>query len=124
MIGGNKEFSITEPFDSSLAITISEECKVYMESTDQYPVPLIWRRECGEGSVVFDNFAILGKAYRGIHGSAISLMGDGFVYPVINAATFYIDDFPSPVPEGDGKYISRDYDNLTIADFYSQVRRN
>ncbi len=29
--------------------------------------------------------------------------------PVINSAVFYLDDFPSPVPSGDGTYIKRDY---------------
>ena len=33
---------------------------------------------------------------------------------------FYLDDFPSPVPSGDGTYIKRDY-GLSIADFYTKV---
>ena len=33
---------------------------------------------------------------------------------------FYLDDFPSPVPGGDGSYIRRDY-GMSIADFYSKV---
>ena len=56
----------------------------------------------------------------GINAASISLLEDCFAYPVINGSTFYIDDFPSPVPEGDGKYITRDY-NLSISNFYSQV---
>lgn len=39
---------------------------------------------------------------------------------MINSAAFYLDDFPSPVPSGNGKYIKRDY-NMSIAEFYSQV---
>jgi len=121
MIGGeNMVYPITDAFESSYALTVTDECEVLMESTDEYPVPLIWRRAYGDGTVVFDNFGILEKSYRGIHGAAISLMDDMFIYPVINAATFYIDDFPSPVPEGDGKYITRDY-NMSISDFYSQI---
>ena len=39
---------------------------------------------------------------------------------MINSAAFYLDDFPSPIPSGNGKYIKRDY-NMSIAEFYSQV---
>lgn len=121
MIGGDdRSYPITDAYASSYALTVSEDSTVCMESTDKYPIPLIWRRSCGEGTVVFDNFGIMEKAYRGIHSAALSLLEDSFVYPVINAATFYIDDFPAPVPEGDGEYITRDY-NMSVSDFYSQV---
>ena len=50
----------------------------------------------------------------------MSLLGDATAYPVINSAVFYLDDFPSPVPSGDGTYIKRDY-GLSIADFYAKV---
>lgn len=45
---------------------------------------------------------------------------DAGVYPVINGSVFYLDDFPSPVPGGDGTYVRRDY-NTNIADFYSNI---
>ena len=38
------------------------------------------------------------------------------VYPVINGSVFYLDDFPSPVPSGDGTYVKRDY-GTSIAGF-------
>ena len=50
----------------------------------------------------------------------VQLLGSATAYPVINSAAFYLDDFPSPVPSGNGKYIKRDY-NMSIAEFYSQV---
>ena len=122
MIGGTAhDFPIDEPFDCSMGLTLTDDCEVYLTSTRQdYPVPLIWRRRAGQGSVVVDNFNIMGKTYLGIHAAAYSLLGDYCVYPVINAASFFIDDFPSPIPEGDSAYIERDY-HLSIADFYSQV---
>lgn len=52
--------------------------------------------------------------------ASYSLLQDAVAYPVINSAVFYLDDFPSPVPGGDGTYIRRDY-GLSISDFYSQV---
>ena len=39
---------------------------------------------------------------------------------MINGAAFYLDDFPSPVPAGEGKYIKRDY-NMDIEGFYTNV---
>jgi hypothetical protein len=121
MIGGSvKDYYIIDAYDCSLGLSITDDCEVYLRSTDEYPVPLIWRRKAGEGTVVVDNFGILEKAYRGIHCAAYSLMGDYCIYPVINGAAFYIDDFPSPVPGGDGQYVKRDY-NMSISDFYSQV---
>lgn len=116
----DRKFAVTDPYDCAIALTLSPEDEVYMETTDTYSVPLIYRRDCGQGSVVFDNFGVWEKAYRGLHASALSLLGDSFVYPVINASTFYIDDFPAPVPEGDGIYIKRDY-NMDIDNFYTQV---
>ncbi len=37
----------------------------------------------------------------------------------INSAVFFLDDFPSPVPEGDGQYIRQQY-GLSIAEFYAK----
>ena len=121
LIGGaDRDYNIIESFESSLGLALTSDCKVYLESTGDYPVPLIWKRNVDAGSVVVDNFGIMGKDYRGIHCAAYTLMGDCCIYPVINGAAFYLDDFPSPVPEGDSSYIDRDY-HLSIADFYSQI---
>ncbi len=121
MAGGTlHDYAIIDAYDSSLGLTLYDDCDVYIQSTDEYPVPLIWRRNIGEGTVVFDNFGIMEKAYRGIHCAAYSLLSDYCVYPVINGAAFYIDDFPSPVPEGDATFVTRDY-NMSVSDFYSRV---
>ena len=121
MIGGTAhDFLITDAYDSSLSYSLTDDCTVYIESTDKFPVPVIWKRNFGQGSIVVDNFGYNEKAYRGIHGSAFSLLGDYCAYPVINGSAFYIDDFPSPVPEGDNTYIKRDY-NIPVRDFYMQI---
>lgn len=120
MLGGKKEYTITDPFESSLSLSLSKDATVYMESTDDNPTPLIWKIEQGKGTMVFCNLGIIEKAYRGIYSSAYSLLEETCVWPVINASTFYIDDFPSPVPGGDGKYIKQDY-GMTTAEFYTQV---
>ena len=46
---------------------------------------------------------------RGFYAASYSLLTDVGVYPVINGSAFYLDDFPSPVPEGDATYVKRDY---------------
>ncbi|MBR4758781.1 MAG: DUF2194 domain-containing protein [Lachnospiraceae bacterium] len=121
MPGGQmRDYMIEDAYESSREVSLTGDCEVYIESVSDHPVPILWRRNVGFGTVVFDNFGIMEKAYRGLHCAAYSLMGDFCVYPVINGAAFYIDDFPSPIPEGDAQYITRDY-NMSIGDFYSQV---
>ena len=39
---------------------------------------------------------------------------------MINGSVFYLDDFPSPVPSGDGTYVKRDY-GTSIQEFYSNI---
>ena len=72
------------------------------------------------GRVVVDNIGIYDKVLRGVYAASYSLLCDATAYPVINGAVFYLDDFPSPVPGGDGTYIRRDY-SMSIADFYAKV---
>ncbi|MGN1248439.1 MAG: DUF2194 domain-containing protein, partial [Candidatus Spyradocola sp.] len=119
LLGGDtRDFPIIDAYESSMGVSIEADCEVFAQSVDEYPIPIIWRRRVGEGTVVVDNLGFLDKAYRGLHASAYSLLGDACIYPVINASAFYIDDFPSPVPSGSAEYILRDY-NLSIRDFYT-----
>lgn len=121
MLGGElRDYEITDPYESSMTAVLDDESEVYMESTGEYPTPLIWERSIGEGKAVVCNLGFLGKAYRGFYSSAYSLLQDVCAYPVINSSTFYIDDFPSPVPQGESEYIQRDYD-MSISDFYTNV---
>ncbi len=121
LLGGSaRDYELSDPYDSSLGFALTEDCQVFMESTDEYPVPLVWRRQVGEGTVVVHNSSIMEKAMRGILWGAYTLMGDYTVYPVINGSAFYIDDFPAPVPEGSGIYILRDY-GMSVADFLTRV---
>ena len=116
--GGERVFPITDAYESSISVSLEEDCQVIAQTADEFPTPIIWRRSVGEGTVVVDNLDFLTKGYRGLHGCAYSLLSDACIYPVINASAFYIDDFPSPVPSGYAKYIERDY-NLSIKDFYT-----
>ena len=118
MPGADRDFPITDPYKSSLNVTLDKKCEVFMESQGQSETPLLWRYAYGQGSIVFDNLSFLEKAYRGFHCAAYSLLDDKCIWPVINGSTFYIDDFPSPVPEGDSQFIQKDY-GMDIKDFYT-----
>ena len=119
MLGGGERYEFSDPFDSSLSVSLRETAHVWAKTGDA-GTPLIWSNDCGSGHTVVCNIGIYDKVMRGFYASAISLLGDASAYPVINSALFYLDDFPSPVPSGDGTYIKRDY-GLSIADFYTKV---
>lgn len=119
MLGGGDRYELSDPFDSSLSVSLRETARVWAKTGDA-GAPLIWSSDCGSGRTVVCNIGIYDKVMRGFYASAISLLGDTTAYPVINSAVFYLDDFPSPVPSGDGTYIKRDY-GLSIADFYTKV---
>ncbi len=119
MLGGGERYEFSDPFDSSLSVSLRETAHVWARTGDA-GTPLIWSNDCGCGHTVVCNIGIYDKVMRGFYASAISLLGDATAYPVINSAVFYLDDFPSPVPSGDGTYIKRDY-GLSVADFYAKV---
>ena len=119
MLGGGQRYELSDPFESSLSISLREEATIYASTGDE-GVPLVWGTKSGAGRVVVDNIGIYYKVMRGVYAASYSLLCDATAYPVINSAVFYLDDFPSPVPGGDGTYIRRDY-GMSIADFYSKI---
>ena len=120
MIGGGRDYTITDPFKSAWNITLSERAKLYAWSSGKYKIPLVWENDYGLGKFVVVNLGIYEKAVRGIFSSAYSLLSDCTIYPVINGSAFYLDDFPSPVPGGNGEYIYRDY-GINVGDFYANI---
>ena len=121
MIGGGREYIIEEPFDSALKVDLAEKAKVHVSRKEGPGVlPLIWEHAYGKGKFVIDNFGIYNKVTRGLYAASYNLLGKVASYPVINGSVFYLDDFPAPVPSGDGKYVKRDY-NLNVADFYTNI---
>ena len=119
MLAGGQRYEFSDPFKSSLLVSLRETAHVWAKTGDT-EAPLIWSSDCGSGHTVVCNIGIYDKVMRGFYAAAISLLGDATAYPVINSAVFYLDDFPSPVPSVDGTYIKRDY-GLSIADFYTKV---
>ena len=121
MIGGGRGFVIEDGYDSSHAVQLSEKnTTVHACSNDERKAALIWETKYGEGKFVVDNFGLYEKVMRGFFAASYSLLGDVCVYPVTNASTFYLDDFPSQIPSGNSSYIMRDY-QTSIRDFYVNI---
>lgn len=119
MLGAGQAYQIDNAVNSSLNVKLAKDANVEAR-TSKGDVPLVWTRDYGKGRFVVCNFQYYGKAYRGVFSSAFSLLDDACIWPVIDASVWWLDDFPSPVPQGDGQYIERDY-HMSIAQFYSRV---
>lgn len=104
---------------TSLHLILDSDCEVMVESEDG-SVPIIWRRAYGKGNFVVINDVLTDKYQRGFVCCAFSLLDDVCIYPVINGSAYYLDDFPSPVPEGNAKFITRDY-GVSISAFYTNI---
>ncbi|MBQ9747266.1 MAG: DUF2194 domain-containing protein [Clostridia bacterium] len=121
MVGGGRGFVIDHPFDSGMLVRLDEaRTTAYAWTDDERRVPLVWEATHGDGRFVVDNFGIYDRVMRGFFAASYSLLGDVCVYPVINASAFYLDDFPSQIPDGNSEYITRDY-GTTIYDFYTNI---
>lgn len=121
MIGGDGyNFHWGEPMTTAISCNLSENATVCAFTDDNSKTPLIWKTDCGSGRFAVMNVGLCEKSTRGLTSAVYSLLDDTCIYPVINASTFFLDDFPSPVPMGDATYIRRDY-NRNISSFYSAV---
>lgn len=102
-----------------IPVKLSEDCKIHCASNEG--VPLIWERVYGKGKILFVNGQFLDtKENRGLLSGTVGLVGTEFIYPIINARLDFIDDFPSPSPNGYNKEI---YDQFgkNIASFYKEI---
>ena len=121
MVGGGREFEIEDGYPSAWSVRLDEDiAKAYAWIGSERKTPLIWEAKHGKGKFVVYNIGIYEKAMRGFYAASISLMDDICVYPVINASTFYLDDFPSQIPQGSNEYIMRDY-GATTREFYVNI---
>lgn len=119
MLGGGKGFAVPNPYESARIVQLSDKVKVYA-SDKENNVPFVWKSNYGKGAFVVDNLGILEKAYRGFYTASLSLLTDVYLYPVINGACYYLDDFPSQIPSGNNEYILRDY-GTSIREFYINI---
>jgi len=92
-----------------------------MTAIGEWNIPMLWERSYGKGKIVVNNNdAFLWKESRGLVAAAYSLLEDVCAYPVINASMFFIDDFPSPVPEGYHELIYKQY-QCDVATYYTNI---
>ena len=92
-----------------------------MSSNDDNNLPIVWDLKYGNGYVGVCNSALFAsKNGRGLFVALYSSLHDVFAYPVINSAVYFIDDFPSPIPNGEDEIIVSEY-GYNIKDFYSNV---
>lgn len=121
MLGGGKAYVVADAYESARTVQLNPHTtRVYATQGDEDGVPLIWSASYGSGRFVVNNFGMCDKAYRGFFAASLSLFGDVSLYPVINGSAFYLDDFPSQIPDGNSTYISRDF-GTTIRDFYINI---
>ena len=52
MPGCSRDLSISDPYRSSLDVTLDDDCEVFLESAGSSDTPLIWRRALGSGITV------------------------------------------------------------------------
>ena len=100
---------------------LKNNVNVHVSSNDKNKLPIVWDLKYGKGYVGVSNSSLISsKNGRGIFVSLYSAIHDVFVYPVINSAVYFIDDFPSPIPNGTDKIIYDEY-GYNVKDFYSNV---
>lgn len=119
MLGAKgKSYMWADAWDASLAVVLQDSCITHVVSVGKSSTPMVWEYGYGDGKVVVNNHYVADRASRGLACASYSLLEDVVAYPVINTSTFFIDDFPSPVPMGDSKYITQ---YGSIDSFYKNV---
>lgn len=119
----NVEGLILEDSDTlnvnSLNVILDEECNIYLSSL--YNTPLYWTRKIDAGNIGFYNAYNLGEKYSsGLFAGVIATLMEDFIYPIINAKTVFIDDFPSPQYNSESEEIYQEY-NRTVKEFYRDI---
>lgn len=104
-----------------LHFNLKDNVNIHISSNDDNNLPILWDLKYGNGYVGVSNSSLLAsKNGRGVFVSLYSALHDVFTYPVINSAVYFIDDFPSPIPNGEEKIITDEY-GYNIKDFYSNI---
>lgn len=125
LMTGSKGMSFVDEDDYGnicLNVEVDEECQVYMSSAGKKAdIPLLWSKTCGQGNiVVYNSTGLGGRYFAGIFAGAVSVLEGDLLYPIINAKTIYIDDFPAPQYNTDSEEIETTY-NRTVKEFYRDI---
>ncbi|MET3727036.1 hypothetical protein ABID52_000617 [Fictibacillus halophilus] len=104
--------------NNSLDLTLQKDSEVYVESQG---TPILWYHSYGKGKVAYWNGTMLqGKGSRGLLLQSLSLLPPRFVSGRLEMSVFFIDDFPSPFPDGDHENISPIFDR-SVSSFYKNI---
>ena len=108
--------------NSVVSMKLAKDVKVHAEtSKEEESIPLLWSKSYGNGEIFYFNGTMLSAEFsRGIIASVIRQMAPTMIYPIINAKIDFIDDFPSPLPEGYDETLQNDY-NRNIRAFYEEI---
>lgn len=89
--------------------------------TDNNDLPLLWENNYGNGKVFYFNGSMFNeKSNRGVLAAVFSSLNSLDIYPIMNAKINFIDDFPSPIPDGTSKEIYDEY-GVDIRRFYKEI---
>lgn len=122
LIPGSKglTFSGEEFTDTAMQYRLEDYCKVYLETIEEQ-IPLIWSTAYGKGKSVFCNMTALSeKFHTGVLCGCILALQEEFLYPVLNAKTVFLDDFPSMQYNSESMVIQEEY-NRTVKAFYRDI---
>ena len=112
-------------FDSDIYTTAVTDVMLTSDAvpqvTSQEGHPIIWSHNSGQGKYIVCNSRERDdKNNYGIYTAILSQLKEDYIYPVMNIKLFFIDDFPSPVPEGNFERIYQET-GLSTADFYRRL---
>jgi hypothetical protein len=94
---------------------------IFATASNKPDYPLIFENKIGKGSVLNYNTSLLfDKSDRGLLFSGILMGLESIPYPIVNAATIFLDDFPSPLYDTKMEPIKSEM-NLSITDFVNDV---
>lgn len=122
---GAKGFKMGKSDDISygtyaLDCELDPSANVYLRSSAE-ELPLAWEKDQGAGKViVYNGTEIYTKRNSGILTALLSQSHSDFIFPVCATKTEFIDDFPSPVPDGDFSKIYDEY-GMTTNEFYERI---
>ena len=96
--------------DYALIVRLDDDCTVHIMSGGDMEIPLLWERDSQKGRIAVLNTTLMfNKGGRGFAVSTLYALEDTLVYPIINAAMIFIDDFPAPQPEGFNEQIKEQF---------------
>ena len=102
------------------SVTLLDSAVVHVSDYTR-TVPLIWQQAYGKGRFyVYNGSMRPDKTNRGFLMSFLAHCGEDTLYPIVGCKIFFIDDFPSPIPEGYQDKIRSEY-QMTTRDFYSRI---